>query len=400
MKCKNLDCSGLKKGMVVKNYTELCCILGQKVLQGNSKKYQMQQWECYFRFTREGHKFIIEEVYKTPKPQIDGRRTNNGIYIMYIEQLLMEYLSNLDGYSAIFSKYGWCTQLGMTNENFKQYLPYTDYRYNDDNEITVSETECKRFSPLLSAITQKYNISASTQDAMYFYENAQSKLYGMLNRALKSMEDRFLIKCSTVYCIQFADGANLIVEGENDALAQEVLDLKNRALADMGYKTFSQVIENHRVHIFYKKLKSLVQQEHTDTEHPESSWVNVYERTKIIFLKDSMKKQIRLNAEKIAELSYEQCKKQLNDKVVYSFNSSAKNSKVKFDETKSLDSEIEAKTDNSKNGSTEDFGDWGIIPKAFAKTNSYGSSYKDEVLANKDFTAIQNSLIDYLIRIE
>lgn len=111
-----------------------------------------------------------------------------------------------------------------------------------------------------------------------------------------------------------------------------------------------------------------------------------------------MKKQIRLNAEKIAELSYEQCKKQLNDKVVYSFNSSAEKSKDKFNEAVSLKNGLEIRDSDSGSGDVEDFGDWGVIPKAFANTSR--SSYKDEVLAKKDFTAIQNSLIDYLIRIE
>lgn len=394
MKRKPLNCSALHKGLVVSNYKELCQLLGQDVLQGNSKKYQIQQWQEYFDFTKDGRKYIIKEVFDEPKTRIDGRRMNNGIYVMYIEQLLMEYLTKLDGYSAVFSKYGWCSQLGMTNENFRNYLPYTDFK------CEITETEHKRFSPLLAAISQKYNISAETEDAMYFYENAQVKLYRMLNRALKSMEDRFLIKCSTVYSIQFGDGSSLLVEEGSDALAREVLNLKNSVLADMDYKTFSQVVENHKVHIFYKKLKALVQKEHTDTEHPENSWVNVYERTKIIFLKDQMKKQIRSNAEKIAELSYDQCKKQLNDNVVRSFNNSVNNSKTKFDKTaleKQIGSDGE-QLDAKSEEQTEDFGDWGVIPKAF--TNTSRSSYKDEVLAKKNFTAIQNSLIDYLIRVE
>ena len=43
-----IDTSGLELGMVVKNYKEMCRILGEEITDGNSKKAQLKEWARYF----------------------------------------------------------------------------------------------------------------------------------------------------------------------------------------------------------------------------------------------------------------------------------------------------------------------------------------------------------------
>ena len=43
----------LKVGLVVKNYRELCKLLGADIKDGKSKKLQVKDWERYFRFSRD-----------------------------------------------------------------------------------------------------------------------------------------------------------------------------------------------------------------------------------------------------------------------------------------------------------------------------------------------------------
>ena len=51
-------------GQVFKNYKELCFFLGEKEKGGEGKKAQFARWQHSFSFHKEGHKIVIDEVYK------------------------------------------------------------------------------------------------------------------------------------------------------------------------------------------------------------------------------------------------------------------------------------------------------------------------------------------------
>ena len=95
MKCskikdkEELDTSSLHSGMVVKNYEEMCRLLNQDIMAGNSKKAQLEQWRRYFDWESDGHKFIILTVYEEP---ISGMLPDNAIYAKFMQLALMEAL--------------------------------------------------------------------------------------------------------------------------------------------------------------------------------------------------------------------------------------------------------------------------------------------------------------------
>ncbi|UUV25832.1 MULTISPECIES: zinc-ribbon domain-containing protein [Lysinibacillus] len=66
----------LQVGQVVKNYKEMCKILEQEVVSGKSKQLQIKDWERYIKYTKQGHKFIIEEIYDEEiiKAETRGRK--------------------------------------------------------------------------------------------------------------------------------------------------------------------------------------------------------------------------------------------------------------------------------------------------------------------------------------
>lgn len=86
-----VDCSQLAVGQEVKNYGALCELLKEKQLTGNSKKAQLKRWENYFSYEKRGQKFIINELYESPLSRVDGRKLKAGVYVNYIECLLMDY---------------------------------------------------------------------------------------------------------------------------------------------------------------------------------------------------------------------------------------------------------------------------------------------------------------------
>ena len=73
----------LTSGMIVKNYKALCEILEiePRKTGSNSYKAQLKEMNIKFKYRKEGHKFIIDEIYKNELKKIDNRRGNNKVYV-------------------------------------------------------------------------------------------------------------------------------------------------------------------------------------------------------------------------------------------------------------------------------------------------------------------------------
>ncbi len=115
-----IDTSKLELGMVVKNYREMCKILGEEVCGGDSKKAQLKEWARYFLWEKKGQKFIILDIYDEPLPKEDGR-TNKNIYVQYIGVILTKILSKQKNSKEPFyitTNQMW-KLLGMINNNYK-----------------------------------------------------------------------------------------------------------------------------------------------------------------------------------------------------------------------------------------------------------------------------------------
>lgn len=68
----------LKTGMMIKNYKELCGVMGWKITTGKSKKLQMEELKRLCRFHKSGNSFIIDEVYETIIEKVDLRTNGNN----------------------------------------------------------------------------------------------------------------------------------------------------------------------------------------------------------------------------------------------------------------------------------------------------------------------------------
>lgn len=73
-----MDITKLKKGLIIKNYKAMCEILDEPIKEGRNRKLQLKDWERYFDWSKDGHKFIIDRVYKKPKSKVDGRGKSKG----------------------------------------------------------------------------------------------------------------------------------------------------------------------------------------------------------------------------------------------------------------------------------------------------------------------------------
>ena len=67
----------LKEGLIVKNYKELCSLLGIKPTGGDSKKAQLKELERFIKYHKEGNKFVVDEIYDHVKEKVDLRCLND-----------------------------------------------------------------------------------------------------------------------------------------------------------------------------------------------------------------------------------------------------------------------------------------------------------------------------------
>ena len=115
-------------GEVFRNYSELCTVLDEPHKTGKSKQLQLLDWQRYFTYEKQGHKFIITEIFEEPKEKVKKQNTkytsNNRTNIQSMIDLLQ---SNLDYTKGQFYSYTFwfCDVLGLLDKTILN-LPFAD----------------------------------------------------------------------------------------------------------------------------------------------------------------------------------------------------------------------------------------------------------------------------------
>ena len=130
---KTLYTSKLYVNQIFKNYKELCAFFDEKPTTGCSKQAQFKEWERYFSYRKEGNKFVVTEVFDTPKDKTDNRannysRNNKNVKPM-MDYLMSEF--NADEYlNQYFTISNWSTLiLHLLSKDV------CDMTYRDDDTV-------------------------------------------------------------------------------------------------------------------------------------------------------------------------------------------------------------------------------------------------------------------------
>lgn len=157
-------------GMILKNYRELCEVLGVEVKTGGARQNQLKWFEDYFTYIKEGNKFIITEVHDKevqPMPQRGGAN-NTYEYTQNIEKLLLDILAQNQNNGKIFlSKNKLFNLLEMVNTNY---------------------IDCNRKVPKLSKF-----LDVDEKDVQEWYDTTGGLLGRSLESALKRLQNQALI---------------------------------------------------------------------------------------------------------------------------------------------------------------------------------------------------------------
>ena len=124
-----MNIENLCEGLIIKNYKELCVLLGIKVTGGDSKKSQLKDLERYCKYHKEGNKFIIDEIYSEVKMKVDMRNTvkdddkrhegNSSVYGDDIKRLLLYLMASSNEDDEIILPISiLLNKLSMTNINY------------------------------------------------------------------------------------------------------------------------------------------------------------------------------------------------------------------------------------------------------------------------------------------
>lgn len=193
----NIDTSKLHPGMIVKNYKELCKILGIEPKTSNSKIRQLKEIEELISYQKSGHAFIIKEVYdkKTlkftlSKPRDKRYKNPRNIYTRYISQILLQVINN-------------CSEKQFSNVTFKDICVLLGLVEIDNNEKYVF----KNTDGTTLEMTQEQR-TLSIQ-----------KMESILKSAIASLVNKGYITCQHTerrYTFSFSASINVINLSEMD----------------------------------------------------------------------------------------------------------------------------------------------------------------------------------------
>lgn len=275
----NIDTSKLHPGMIVKNYKELCKILGIEPKTSNSKIRQLKEIEELISYQKSGHAFIIKEVYdkKTlkftlSKPRDKRYKNPRNIYTKYIQHILLQYLNFSTSNGTIYmTKTDIYKMLGLINESFGS-----------------SKSE-KEFLEIFNNITM--------EEINVIKTHAYTKMNSILKSALNSLRAKRLISYFTVVTVQTLDGNTKVA---TDDEIQIIDSIEHDILNELGCNYIWEVYEKKIYKTFYDKVH---------IEMKKSGWKQAQRKLKIIFTNEYI-------VEEMNKLTLELQKIQLNEELM------------------------------------------------------------------------------------
>lgn len=262
----DVDTSRIEEGQIVKNYRQLCDLLGEERTTGNAKKAQMANWERFFSITKiKGtQKMRIDEIYIEPLERVDGRaKGGRSIYVQSVEVVLLNYLSHQKGYSATFTKNKLYTRLGMTNSRY----------------AIATNKELKSENPALTDF-----------DINRFKTRASSRLNSILMSALGNLKNRFLIDVIEQVVLVDKDGRYSLAD---EMMVSNITSIKYTVMHEMGFETEQEIYLSGKMKEFYKGVNYYLTKMY--------GYTRAYTQFKILFNEDHVCQEMPKLAQRVID---------------------------------------------------------------------------------------------------
>ena len=142
-------------------YDELCTIFGEEKKTSNSRDSQKKVWACFFQWSNPTkQKYLIEEIFETPKAKIDGRRNNGGnntSQYTALDDLLVEYFENTHHEKCTIPQLA--VKIGILSDEY-ELCRKNKTSYCSENHFSIDLLEellCNIQSCVLSALKSSLN---------------------------------------------------------------------------------------------------------------------------------------------------------------------------------------------------------------------------------------------------
>lgn len=266
--------NNLKNGMVLKNYKELCAKLDIPEKFGNSKTAQISEIRkfCDLYKKSNSHKYKVRKIYKNPIEKDINPISNNTIYTILIENILLSYFIKENKTEHIFIKEKLWEILGMTNKN------YIKFQYKGD---------LAKIEPV------------SEWDVKNAYQNSRSKLNSILTSSLNSLKRRKLIEYNEVI-VGKKDDKFYIINFPSEI--EKILKIEKDTLKKLKCNNIIQVIYSDKFNKYINIRNQKIEE--------EVGYSMIMRRIRIICNKEYLEQGLIENKEKL--------KKELNQKVLNS----------------------------------------------------------------------------------
>lgn len=232
MKIENIS-----TGQIFKNYKELCLELEIEIKSSsNSKNAQFKELARYCKFSKSGHKFIIEEVYEKPLEKIENRgksegsRNNNSVYGDMIQLLILDLLAQCKGGKVSISRGKLMLVINMINEN---------YRPCGENVKKLA-----KYTEIEEAVIYD------------FYNTSNSNFKSAVETALSNLMDKRIIWYDSV--TKVAEKDTRVHRIATDEEKENILETEKQILNELKYKQVSQVRCSRDWKLFKTKVKNLL----------------------------------------------------------------------------------------------------------------------------------------------
>lgn len=283
----------LKVGQVVKNYKEMCLLLGQEEVSGKSKQLQIKDWERYISYSKQGHKFIIDEVFDIEVEKIETRG-RKSIYGDVIQLLILDLLGYKNGKITI-SKSKLMKVIGMTNENY-----------------SLCQTNINKLSSYLNM-----NV-----DFIYdFYNTNSSNFKSIIKTALNDLESKRVIHYSTIKKLKTNDSVQNRVATEFEIV--KIMEIEKEILISLGFEDMNKIRKSKYWNTFKAKVKDELS-ETTDIEYYYNAYEIIINKKFIDYEKESLVSLI------LSKLMRDKNKKELNNLIIDNSLDNAKNRHINF----------------------------------------------------------------------
>lgn len=291
----------IKAGQVFNSQKQLCDAIEIEYKDStNSRKSREKEFDRRFKWHKEKRKIVIDEIYLEVKEKIENRgksegsRNNyKGIYVEYIDVLLLQYLQqeelNLKDTCKIYTTNNKIAEnTGIVNCNYRTAFNNREKFYN--------------------TVKKNFNIKKNTYCMFDVFDMIKTKIREIVKSSLDRLQKQEKLEYESYYFVYIPYTARIPTEDELEAIN----NAEEETMREMGVETRRQIDNNYKL---YKEFNQMVLRKVQDEfDYIESIFkgyeISLWEDFQLKSDTEVEKLKAELNALVISSLKEKPCKYQ------------------------------------------------------------------------------------------